>query len=102
MEFLQRLVKNKGTAEAFPPGFPCAIRQALALPLAEPGMSQANIMRSAYTPVAVGAEMTVIACLTNLHRERLLAVMGGVWEVIPITEVTPEDFNFNGNLSGES
>ena len=85
----------------FPPGFPCAIHQALALPLAKPGMSQADIMRSAYMLVAAGAEMTAIACLMNSHWERLLAVMGGMQAAIPIVEIVPEDFDFDGNLSSK-
>ena len=102
MEFLQRLVTSAGTTEEFPPGFPCAIHQALALPLAEPGMSRADITRSAYTLVAAGAEMTVIVCLMNLHQEQLLTLMGGMPEAIPIVEVDPEDFNFKGNLDSKS
>ena len=65
-------------------------------------MLQANIMRSVYTLVAAGAEMTTIAHLTNLRQESLLAVMGGMWAAMPIMEVMPEDFYFDGNLSGES
>ena len=86
----------------FPPSFPHAIHQALALPLAKPGTSWADIMRSVYTLVAAGAELAAIARLTNLRQERLLVVMGGVQEVIPIAEVAPEDFDFNGNLNSES
>ena len=67
VEFLQGLIAREGTTEAFPPDFPCAICQALALPLAEPGMSRANIMRSVYTLVAVGVEAMVIVHLMNLH-----------------------------------
>ena len=58
-------------------------------------------MRSAYTLVAAGAEMAAIAHLMNLHWKRLLAIMGGMWEVIPIAEVAHEDFDFYGNLNGE-
>ena len=101
MEFLQRLVTSKGTAKAFPPGFPHAIHQALALPLAKPGMSWADIMRSVYTLAAVGVEMTVIACLMNLCWEQLLTIMGGAPAAIPIVEVEPEDFDFEGNLNSE-
>ena len=100
-EFLQRLIANEGTAKVFPPGFPHAIHQALALPLAKPGMSQANIMRSVYTLAAAGAEMTAIAHPTNLCQEQLLTIMGGTQAAIPIAEVKPEDFNFEGNLNGE-
>ena len=85
----------------YPPSFPCAICQALALPLAEPGMSRANIIRSVNTLAAAGAEATVIVRLMNLHWERLLTLMGGAPEAILIVEVDPEDFNFNGNLDGE-
>ena len=55
-------------AEVFPPDFPHAMRQALALPLAEPGMSQANITRYAYTLAAAGAEVMRIARLMNSRR----------------------------------
>ena len=102
MAFLQDLVKTTGFTKVFPPDFPHATRQALALPLAEPGMSQADITRYAYTLAAVGAEVTRIACLMNLWRARMLALLGGEPEVIPIVEVTPEDFDFEGNLDGES
>ena len=85
----------------YPASFPCAIHQALALPLAEPGMLRANIIRSVNTLAAVGAEVTVIVHLMNLCQEWLLALMGGAPEAIPIVEVDPEDFNFNGNLDGE-
>ena len=46
--------------------------------------------------------MAAIACLTNLRWEWLLAVMGGMQEVILITEVAPEDFDFDENLNNES
>ena len=85
----------------YPPGFPCAIHQALALPLAEPGMLRADIIRSANTLAAAGAEVTMIVCLMNLHQEQLLVLLGGVPEVTPIMEVEPEDFDFEGNLDGE-
>ena len=71
------------------------------MPLAELGMSRADIMRSVYTLVAAGAEMTVIAHLTNLRQEWLLVVMGGMQGAILIVEVMPEDFDFDGNLSSE-
>ena len=102
MVFLQNLVETAGFAEVFPPDFPHATRQALALPLAMPGMSRADIMRHAYTLVAVGAEMTRIACLMNLRHTRMLELLGGEPEAIPIVEVEPEEFDFDGNLNGES
>ena len=86
----------------FPSNFPCAIRQALALPLAKPGMLRADITRSVYTLVAVGAEAMVIANLMNLRQDRLLAIADGAQEAIPIMEVDPEDFDFEGNLNGKS
>ena len=102
MAFLQNLVETAGFAEVFPPDFPHATRQALALPLAERGMSRANITRHAYTLVAAGAEMTRIARLMNSRRARMLELLGGEPEAIPIVEVTLEDFDFEGNLDGES
>ena len=102
MEFLWRLVKSKGTTKAFLPDFPHAIRLALALSLAEPGMSWANTMRSVCTLAAVGAEVIAIACLMNLCWERLLVVTGGMPEVILTMEVEPEDFDFEGNLSSKA
>ena len=101
MAFLQSLIKSAGTAEVFPPDFPHAIHQALALPLAEPRMSQVHIMRSVYTPVAAGAEMTAIVHLMHLHQMWLLEVMDGKLVAIPIIEVEPEDFNFDGNLHND-
>ena len=101
VEFLQRLIKSEETAEVFLQDFPCAIRQALAMPLAEPGMSWVNTMRSVYTLAAVGVEVIAIAHLMNSHRERLLAISGGALEVVPTVEVEPEDFDFKGNLNGE-
>ena len=77
------------------------MRQALVLPLAEPRMSQANIMRHAYMLVAAGAEVTRIAHLMNLWSVRMLELLGGELEVILIVEVEPEDFNVDGNLSAE-
>ena len=47
--FLQNLVETARFAEVFLPDFPHATRQALALPLAEPGMSWADITRHVYT-----------------------------------------------------
>ena len=101
MTFLWRLVKSKGNAKAFPPDFPHAICQALAIPLAKPGMLRANITRSVYTLIAAGAEVIVIAHLMNSCLEQLLAITGGAPEAIPIVEVEPEEFDFNGNLSGK-
>ena len=102
MAFLQNLVETAGFIEVFPPNFPHAMCQALALPLATPGMSWADIMRHAYTLVAAGAEMTRIACLMNLRRARMLELLGGELVAIPIMEVEPEEFDFEGNLNGES
>ena len=102
MAFLQNLVETAGFAEVFPPNFPHATRQALALPLAEPGMSRADITRHAYMLVAAGAEVTRIACLMNLRCARMLKLLGGEPAAIPIVEVEPEEFDFEGNLNGES
>ena len=102
MAFLQNLVETAGFAEVFLPGFPHATCQALVLPLAERGMSRANITRHAYTLVAAGAEMTRIARLMNSRRTGMLELLGGEPEAIPIVEVTLEDFDFEGNLDGES
>ena len=102
MAFLQNLVETARFAEVFPPDFPHATRQALALPLVVPGMSRADITRHAYTLVAVGVEMTRIARLMNSRRARMLELLGGELEAIPIVEVTLEDFDFEGNLDGES
>ena len=68
------------------------------MPLAEPGVLLPDTTRSVYTSAAVGAEVIVIAHLMNSHQERLLTIMGGAPEVIPIMEVEPEEFNFDGNL----
>ena len=102
MEFLQHLFENTATAEEFPQGFPCAIHQVLALPLAEPGMSWADTMRSVYTLMAATAEMILIVCSMNLHHGRLLAIMDGVPAAIPIVEVEPEDFDFKGNTHDDA
>ena len=102
MVFLQNLVETAGFAEVFPPDFPHATRQVLALPLAKPGMSRADIMRHAYMLAAVGVEVTRIARLMNLWCARMLELLGGEREVIPIVEVDPEEFDFEGNLNGES
>ena len=102
MAFLQNLIETAGFTEVFPPDFPHAMRQALALPLAEPRMLQADIMRHAYTPAAAGAEVTRIAHLMNLQHARMLGLLGGEPAAIPIVEVEPEEFDFEGNLNGES
>ena len=102
MAFLQNLVETAGFTEAFPPDFPHAMRQALALPLVECGMSWADITRHAYTLVAAGVEMTRIARLMNLQRAKMLELLGGDPEAVPIMEVEPEEFDFEGNLDGES
>ena len=65
-------------------------------------MSQADITRHAYTLVAAGAEMTRIARLMNLRCTRMLELLGGEPAAIPIVEVEPEEFDFEGNLNGES
>ena len=72
------------------------------LPLVERGMSRANITRHAYTLVAAGVEMTRIACLMNLWHARMLELLGGEPEAIPIVEVEPEEFDFEGNLNSKS
>ena len=59
-------------------------------------------MRHAYTLVAAGAEMTRIARLMNLRRARMLELLGGEPVAIPIVEVEPEEFDFEGNLDSES
>ena len=102
MAFLQNLIETAGFAEVFPPDFPHATRQALALPLVECGMLWADITRHAYTLVAAGAEMTRIAHLMNLRCARMLKLLGGEPEAILIVEVDPEEFDFDGNLNGES
>ena len=99
--FLQNLVETAGFTKVFPPNFPHATRQALALPLAKPGMSRADIMRHAYTLAAVGVEVTRIARLMNLRRARMLDLLGGKPAVIPIVEVEPEEFDFEGNLNSK-
>ena len=98
MAFLQNLVETAGFAVVFPPDFPHATCQALVLPLVEPGISQANIMRHAYKLAAAGAEVTRIAHLMNSRCARMLELLGGKREVIPIMEVEPEEFDFDGNL----
>ena len=101
MAFLQNLVKTAGFAEVFPPDFPHAMHQALALPLVELGMLRADIMRHAYTLVAAGVEMTRIACLMNLRHARMLELLGGKPVATPIVEVELEEFDFEDNLYGE-
>ena len=64
-------------------------------------MSRADIMRHAYTLVAAGAEVTRIACLMNLRCARMLELLGGEPAVIPIVDVEPEEFDFEGNLNSE-
>ena len=102
MVFLQNLVETTRFAEVFPPGFPHAMHQALVLPLAESGMSWANIIRHVYTLAAAGAEVMRIACLMNLWCARMLKLLGGEPAAIPIVEVEPEEFNFEGNLDSKS
>ena len=99
--FLQNLVKTAGFVEVFLPNFPHAMRQALALPLAEPGMSRANITRHVYTLAAAGVEVMRIACLMNLQCARMLELLDGKQEVILIVAVKPEEFNFERNLDSE-
>ena len=65
-------------------------------------MSRANITRHVYTLAAAGAEVTRIARLMNLRRARMLELLGGELAAIPIVEVEPEKFDFEGNLNGES
>ena len=72
------------------------------MPLVEPGISWANITRHAYTLAAAGVEVMRIACLMNSWRTRMLELLGGEPAAIPIMEVKPEDFDFEGNLDGES
>ena len=100
--FLQNLVETVGFTEVFPPDFPHATHQALALPLAKPRMLWADITRHAYTLAAAGVEVTRIAHLMNLRHAKMLELLGGEQEVILIVAVEPEDFNFKGNLDGKS
>ena len=46
--------------------------------------------------------MTRIARLMNSRRARMLELLGGEPEAIPIVEVEPEEFDFEGNLDGKS
>ena len=101
MAFLQNLVETAGFAEVFPPDFPHATHQALALPLTKPRMLWADIMRHVHTLAAAGAEVMRIACLMNLWHTRMLELLGGELVVTPIVEVEPEDFDFEGNLNSK-
>ena len=101
MVFLQNLIETARFTEVFLPDFPHATHQALALALAKPKMSQADIMRHAYMLVAAGAEVTRIARLMNSRRVRMLELLGGELEAILIVEVKPEDFDVDGNLSSK-
>ena len=65
-------------------------------------MLRADITRHVYTLVAAGAEMTRIAHLMNLRHARMLELLDGEPVAIPIMEVEPEEFNFDGNLDSES
>ena len=51
---------------------------------------------------AAGAEVMRIARLMNLWHARMLDLLGGKPAAIPIVEVEPEEFDFEGNLNGES
>ena len=102
MAFLQNLIETTGFTEVFLPDFPHAMHQALALPLAKPRMLRADIMRHVYMLAAVGAEVMRIARLMNLRCAKMLELFGGKRAAIPIMEVEPEEFDFEGNLSGES
>ena len=51
---------------------------------------------------AAGAEVMRIARLMNLQHARMLKLLGGEQEVIPIVADEPEEFDFNGNLDSES
>ena len=101
MAFLQNLIETTGFAEVFPPDFPHAMHQALALLLAEPGMSRANITRYAYMLAAAGAEVMRIARLMNSQCTRMLELLDGELAATLIMEVEPEEFDFEGNLDGE-
>ena len=46
--------------------------------------------------------MTRIARLMNLRRARMLKLLDGEPVAILIVEVEPEEFDFKGNLNGES
>ena len=101
--FLQNLIETARFAEVFLPDFPHAMHQALALPLAEPGMSWANITRYVYMLAAVGAEVMRIAHFMNSCHTRMLELLDGEPAAIPIVVVVePEEFDFEGNLDGKS
>ena len=102
MAFLQNLIETARFAEVFPPNFPHAMCQVLALPLVKPGMSRADITRYVYTLAAAGAEVMRIACLMSLQHARMLELLGGEPAATPIVEVEPEEFDFEGNLDGKS
>ena len=51
---------------------------------------------------AVGVEVTRIAHLMNSRCARMLKLLGGEPAAIPIVEVEPEGFNFDGNLDSKS
>ena len=51
---------------------------------------------------AAGAEVMRIAHLMNLWCTRMLNLLGGEPAAIPIIEVEPEEFDFEGNLNGKS
>ena len=59
-------------------------------------------MRHAYMLAAAGAEVTRIARLMNLRCARMLRLLGGELAAIPIVEVGPEEFDFEGNLNSKS
>ena len=59
-------------------------------------------MRYVCTLAAAGVEVTRIAHLMNSQHARMLELLGGKLAAIPIVEVKPEDFDFNGNLNGKS
>ena len=101
MAFLQNRVETTGFTIVFPPDFPHATHQALALPLAKPGTSWANITRHAYMLAAAGVEVTRITHLMNSQHARMLKLLGGKPAAILIVEVEPEDFDFDGNLNGK-
>ena len=80
----------------FPEGFPSAICQALAIPLAWYEMLRGDSMRYTFTLVAVGGELLEIVQM-NLCQESLHA-MGGKLVATLIIRVEPEDFDFDSNL----
>ena len=58
-------------------------------------------MRHVYTLAAAGAEVTRIARLMNLQCTKMLKLLGGEPAAIPIVEVEPEEFDFEGNLNSK-